>query len=328
VRLSASDRSGIETSRMLRVSLRDAPPAVGATRRRYRAGDGSGIETFRACCAYRCEMRRLLLLLALPLAACATSSTPVNPLAAFSFRADRLPATGSVMHYVKSNLDGSKPALVSLYVAGPDNIEVSKSETGVTDSADITGHIDWKRFTPDHLDSGVLNPDGTRESRVTLDVKGDEVIVKFGVFDQRLTVGVFPMHIYNFDLMGLNMTLPHLRNPRNGFTVAFLEPTFQEGPEFVGVRGRVTATFVRDETLHGVSVHRYSVNGPGLSGAGGTLWLNANDGFIERFASPLPNNPDWSSYLLERHGAPEQMSPEQWQLFKRSHVGLGPESIL
>lgn len=273
-------------------------------------------------------MHRLLILFAVTLTACTTATPSPNPLAAFSFRADRVPV-GSVMHYVKSNLDGSKPALVSVFVADANDIEVSKSEHGVRDAADIRAHLDWRRFSPDHLDAGVLNRDGTRERRVTLDVNGDEVIVRIGEADQRLSVNTFPLHIYNFDLMGLNVVLPHLRDPRAGFTVAFIEPIFGgEGTGLVTLRGRATAAFVREETLHGASVYRYLVSGPGMAGAEGTLWLNARDGFIEQFESPLPNNPEWNSYKLERRGTTERMSREQWQEFKRSHIGLGPESIL
>lgn len=272
-------------------------------------------------------MRRAsLLLLLLPLVACATAQ-PQSPLAAFRYRADRVPA-GKVLHYVKSNLDGSKPALVSVYVVDGNDIEVSKSEEGVSDSADITAHLDWKRFTADHLDSGVLNRDGSRERRVTLDVNGDDVLVSLGDSDQRLTVKTYPLVIYNFDLMGLNLMLPHLRDPRAGFTVAFIEPTFREGSDLVTFRGRATATYVGSETLHGVNVNRYDMTGAGLLGAHATFWINADDGFIEKVESPLPNNPDWDSYRLERRGRPLPMSREEWNAFKRSHIGVGARAIL
>ena len=72
------------------------------------------------------------------------------------------PSPGTAIHYVKSNLDGSKPSLVTMYIASPDEIEVSKSEKEVSDSADIRAHIDLSRLTADHLDAGVLTADGNR----------------------------------------------------------------------------------------------------------------------------------------------------------------------
>src|SRR5258708_37158960 len=89
------------------------------------------------------------------LAAVASSAfSAVEPLDAFHYRASRVPAPGTVVNYVKSNLDGSKPALVSLFFADADNIEVSRSEAGVAESTDVRAHLDWKRFIADHLDSG------------------------------------------------------------------------------------------------------------------------------------------------------------------------------
>ena len=265
---------------------------------------------------------RLALLLLLSLSVgCSTAST--NPVGAFRFRPERVPPVGTVLQYVKSNLDGSKPALVSLYFAGPQDIEVSKSEAGVPDSTDVKAHLDYKRFTADRLDTGVLSPDGTREQRATLSVNKDELLARFGEVEQRLTANVFPLHLYNFDLMGLNVMLPHLRNPRKDFTIAFAEPTFGEDSGVIELRGRATAAYVDDITVDGRNTHRYRLSGAGLAGAQAILCVDAADGLIDLVESPLPTNPDWDSYRLSRLGKPQLMSRLEWDAFKRAHVGIG-----
>jgi hypothetical protein len=268
------------------------------------------------------------LLAALPLAALALcASAQSNPVAAFRYRAARVPAPGTVIHYVKSNLDGSKPSLVSVYFAGPDDIEVSKSERGGTDATDVKAHLDWKRFTADKLDAGVLTRAGVRESRGTLVVGRDAMTVRVGEVEQSMTVTTFPLHVYNFDLMGLNAVLPQLRAPQGDFTVAFAEPTFGDKPGVIEFRGRARASYLGDETLHGRLTHRYRVSGPGFADSVGLLWIDAQDGLIDLFESPLPNNPDWDSYRLERRGPKETMTRAQWDAYKLAGIGVGVGSM-
>ena len=88
-------------------------------------------------------------LIALALAAACASAPSSDPLNAFRYRPERVPKPGTVVQYVKSNLDGSKPSLVSLYFADHDDVEVSRSEAGTDESADVKAHLDWKRFIAD-----------------------------------------------------------------------------------------------------------------------------------------------------------------------------------
>jgi hypothetical protein len=236
----------------------------------------------------------------------------------FTFRPERVDP-GRVVHYVKSNLDGTKPSLVSLYVADRDRIEVYKSEKDVEDSADVLAHLDWERFSADALDAGVITADGTREARATLHISGAELVVKIGETEQKLAVDTFPLHVYNFDLMSLNVMLPHLSYPERSFRVAFAEPTFGAKKEVMELRGFATVRFARKERVNEVPTRRYSLAGAGMNG---TLWVNAKDGLLQKFESPVPNNPGWNSLRLERRGE-ERMTPEQWRQYKLTHVGTG-----
>src|SRR5262245_35825291 len=83
---------------------------------------------------------------------------PTSSLDHFRFQPERI-RVGEVAHYAKSNLDGSKPTRVSIFVAAPDRLEVAKVEKGVVDAAWVRAHFDWKLFTADHLDAAVINLD-------------------------------------------------------------------------------------------------------------------------------------------------------------------------
>jgi hypothetical protein len=257
---------------------------------------------------------RFAALLVLVAASCQSSD--------FTFRPERV-EPGRVVHYVKSNLDGSKPSLVSLYIADRDRIEVYKSEKDVDDSADVLAHLDWSRFSADRLDAGVITADGRREARAELAIRGSELVVKIGDTEQKLEVETFPLHVYNFDLMSLNVMLPHLTRPKGSFRIAFAEPTFGTKKEVMELRGFATARSGGIERVHGVATRRYSLAGAGMNG---TFWVNEKDGLLEKFESPIPNNPGWNSLRLERRDT-ARMTPEEWRRYKLTHVGTGVDIL-
>lgn len=257
---------------------------------------------------------RFAALLVLVAASCQTSD--------FTFRPERVDP-GRVVHYVKSNLDGSKPSLVSLYIAKGDVIEVYKSEKGLDDSAHVYAHLDWEHFLADHLDAGVITADGVRRGRATLVISEPALIVTIGDATQTIPVDTFPLHVYNFDLMSLNMMLPHLNRPKGSFRVAFAEPTFGTKKELMELRGFATVRFSRNERVNGVPTRRYSLAGAGMNG---TLWVNEKDGLLEKFESPVPNNPGWNSLRLERRGT-ARMTVEEWRRYIETHVGTGVDIL-
>lgn len=248
--------------------------------------------------SYTMSATRFAALLVLVAASCQTSD--------FAFRPERV-VPGRVVHYVKSNVDGSKPSLVSLYLAGRDAIEVYKSEKGLDDSADVLAHLDWRRFSADRLDAGVIAADGRREGRATLVLAASSLVVTIGGVTQTLKVDTFPLHVYNFDLMSLNVMLPHLARPKGSFRIVFAEPTFGTKKEVMELRGFATARYACAERVHDVPTRRYSLAGAGMNG---TMWVSEKGSLIERFESPIPNNPGWTSLRLERRGT-EQMTPEE-----------------
>ncbi len=238
-----------------------------------------------------------------------------SSLGRFRYQPDRI-RVGEVAHYVKSNLDGSKPTRVSIFVAAKDRLEVAKVEMGVVDAAWVRAHFDWKLFTADRLEAGVIDLDGSIEERAVLSADPKAGVVAVTVGDRKGSAAWrwAPFHIYNFDFTSLNFAWRQLADPRTSFTIGVLDPTFQaEGDIFV-YRGEARIEYVRDEPLHGRTCTLHRISGPGIGGTTGSIWADPKSGWLEKVEIPFPDNPDWTSFRLELQGV-ETMTPEAWKKF-------------
>lgn len=223
---------------------------------------------------------------------------------------------GEVAHYVKSNLDGSKPARVSIFVVAPELLEVAKVEKGVNDAAWVRAHFDWRLFTADRLDAAVIKLDGSVEERAQLDLDRGAGLVRVSVGGRTGSAawGQLPFHLYNFDLTSLNFAWRHLDDPKSPFTIGILDPTFKMEGDVVLYRGAARVVYRREETLHGKTCRLYSIKGPGIGGVEGSIWADPKGGWLEKIEIPFPDNPDWTSFKLELEGT-ETMTPESWKKF-------------
>ncbi len=254
-------------------------------------------------------------LLCLPLLAAAPGDPITSSLDRFRFQAKKI-RVGEVAHYVKSNVDGSKPARVSIFVSAPDKLEVAKIEKGVNDAAWLRAGFNWHLFTADRLDAAVIRLDGSVEERASLDVdrKAGAVRVTLGGRESSVPWGHVPFHVYNFDFTSLNYAWRHLDDPKKPFAIGVMDPTFQaEGEPFV-YRGVANIEYVGEEKLHGKTCRKYRISGPGIGGATGWIWADRKGDWLEKIEIPFPDNPDWNSFRLELEGV-EAMTPEGWKKF-------------
>jgi len=233
----------------------------------------------------------------------------------FRYRPNRIRVL-EVAHYVKSNLDGSKPTRVSIFVAAPERLEVAKVEKDVIDAAWVRAHFDWKLFTADRLEASVIRLDGSVEARAELaaDVKAGVVDVKVGDARGSAAWKWLPFHVYNFDFTSLNFAWRHLADPKSSFTIGVMDPTFEQSGDIFVYRGEARIEYVRDEPLHGKTCHLYRISGQGIGGTTGSIWADPKSGWLEKIEIPFPDNPDWASFRLELQGV-EMMTPAAWKKF-------------
>ena len=240
-------------------------------------------------------MRRLVWLPGLlVLLAAATPPKVPSSLDHFRYRPETI-RVGEVAHYVKSNLDGSKPARVSIFVASPEKLEVAKVEKDVNDAAWVRAHFDWKLFTADKLDAGVIRLDGSVEERATFDLDRGAGVVQATVNGKTGTAawGQLPFHVYNFDFTSLNFAWRHLKNPKSPFAIGVIDPTFKKEGDVIFYRGAADVAYVGEESVHGKTLPQVPHRGPGDRRRGG---LDLGGGGLEgRLAredrDPVPGQP-------------------------------------
>lgn len=174
---------------------------------------------------------------------------------AFRFKPEQI-AVGTVYHYLKTNIDGTGPENVSLYVANNNRIESFKFHEKGTQAGLVTAEMDWAGFFPKKIESFQVFSKEDRRLFATLTFqpssKAVEVLIPaLKPEKESAKIDRLPFHLYNFDLASLNVSFPHLRDPKKPFIVGIADPTFKpDGPMFA-YRGDLTVRYQRDETRNG-----------------------------------------------------------------------------
>lgn len=266
--------------------------------------------------------------LALP--AAMSAAEPGSSLADYDFQPAKAPV-GKVVHYLKSNLDGSRRMVISLYFSAPLKMEVLKVEADGQYLALVQAELDPARLSEMRMQSFNRLESGTPRLQMALEPDdAGRVVAKVAQASLPVSPGHWPTHLYNFDFSGLNATLPYLKNPRAPFAVGVIDPDFNflktrfkpDGGEQAGGlvdKGVARFRYLKDEVLDDIPCHRFEVGGPAFKGVKGTLWVNAKDRLIERFEHPQPDNPDWKSFKLARIGS-QPMTGVEWEAFKAATI--------
>jgi hypothetical protein len=262
-------------------------------------------------------MRKQILLLATLLA------LPLGPAAAqtgaFRFRPDAV-ETGVVHHYLKTNLDGSHPEHVSLYVAAPDRIEAFKFHPKGERAGLVVATMDWQTSSAKRLESYQVFAGGEKKLFATLDYTPADRMLEMavppaGISGVKIEIKTAPWHLYNFDLASLNVAFRHLVDPKRPFTIGIADPVFGETLG-IAYKGEATVAYAGDETRGGVAARKYTLTGAPFP-QGVTIWVDAKKGHVVDIESPHADNPDWTSFKLKLEKT-EKMSPDAWKAFQKA----------
>lgn len=239
----------------------------------------------------------------------------------FSYRPELIEA-GTVYHYIKSNIDGSYPARIFIYIADNDHLEVLKFEEHGMDAALVKAHMDWETFSADSLQSWILTPDGNQQEQASLSSSytNQTFLISWQGRNDVVQVGHYPVHVYNFDFISLNYILRHWNNPEGEVTLGVLQPNFDPDPQtMMKYAGTVVIKYLEDNQRNGRPCRRYSLGGEGLDGHFGTMWVNKEKGYIEDIEIPIADNPAWDSFKFKFISS-QQMSPLQWAEFMDTEI--------
>lgn len=265
------------------------------------------------------------------------AQAPASWVDQFSFQAGRV-RVGEVLHYRKSNLDGSRPLLLSVFVPAHDLVDVLKVEHVGRHLARVSGRMDWSSFTLVEAESWNALERGSPRLQATFRSSPQKGTfeVSIGKAHASVPLPVTPTHLYNFDFTSLNLAWRHLRHPDRAVQVGVVDPDFEymrtrfkpqgEHPGLMVYKGLATFTPEGEEKHGGVLCTRYRVGGPAFRNIPGTLWVDKNEGHWVEFRHALPDNPDWSSFRLELLHR-ESMTPAEWEAFIRSRAQRAADLI-
>lgn len=232
-------------------------------------------------------------------------------LEAFQFRPERVPE-GKVLHYVKTQLDGTHEARISVYVSSVDVIDALKWSVGGDEATRVIATMDWSRFSVRRFEAWHLKRGLTPVQSATLTVEGD--VLRMSMMEQPLRLEHWPWHSYDFDFTSLNLSLPHWKSPRR--ELRFWRTDFiYEDPPRVAEIGEIRLRYAGQDTRGGVAALRYDIGGPGLLGRSGRWWIDRRTAVTLEYELPVGDEPGYRDVRLKLESI-ENMTPLEWQAFQ------------
>lgn len=239
------------------------------------------------------------------IAVCGTAcaQTPIE--SQFSYDEERS-YVERVYHYERSNSDGTRLEYISTFRASETDVEVFKRTARCTQAALVTAELDLSTLATETVTGGQLLPDGSQFPFAFLERNPDDGQMSVRIELPQTTLE-FETHtqnnhfmVYDFDLADLNMVLPYLTRPEDGFTTEML--LLWADPNDPGVRnlGNLTARFDGEDSHLGRDALRYSLTSDSFEE--GVLWIDAEEGFVIETIIPAPNHPGYDDFKLTLTG--------------------------
>lgn len=247
--------------------------------------------------------------------------TPTSATHQFKYQPEKN-RRGIMYQYTKSNVDGSAPARVYIRMADEYVIDVWKFESHNFDAAHVQARMNWDFFSAKQLDSWVVTSDGASRPQARMNVSFEEAVVTVQIqhMEGKTEIGHFPFHIYNFDFISLNMSLPHWVNPESELSIGVVQPNFNpEIRSLLNYEGIATLKFIGNEKRNGTPCRKYSLEGQWLNGQAGQLWVSQTEGHIEDMEIPIPDNPDWDDFKFNLVST-QSMDDAQWEQFISTEI--------
>lgn len=209
----------------------------------------------------------------------------------------------SVLHYQRTNSDGSEPEDVVVFIRSPSDIAVMKAKSPCTNAAFVTAKIDPVSGQARALVGGRLQRDGSQGAFAWLsrDEASGMIHARLGSPDAPplLSVATGPRWVlYDFDFADLIARPPKaLREQAN---VSFDLPLLLtgEGAPSLTNRGALTLSFAGRDFVGRQAALRYRADGAALGEGRGTLWFDANSRRLLEARLPLANHAEYQDFRL------------------------------
>lgn len=239
-------------------------------------------------------------------------------------------ATGeSILHYVRSNRDGSEPENIVVFRPSLREVFVYKYVERCTNAAYVTAMMDAGVREALHLTGGRVGRSGEQVPFGVLefDEGSGELSARIDLPDAKMsdsiTISDRPVHLYDFDLASLNAALQHTR-PGAHFSFGLPVIWMPDAPKMFRNLGRVDAHFIRNEEHLGRRTRRYALALTGGAASDeGLLWLDEAMGFIVDVELGTPNHAEYHDFRL-RLDHVQTGGREAWDALTRAHYADCP----
>lgn len=223
----------------------------------------------------------------LALSACATAAP------------EPAPPEGHLLHYVRSNQDGSLAEAIYVYRASATRLEVGKMVDPCTNAAFVTAELDLERGQAMQLVGGRIARDGSQDAFAWLDYDPASRQVHARVppagIDAHFTPPSEPWIMYDFDLSDISALQGDGAPDRTDFSFGVMLIWPEDGAsEIFRTLGAAHARFAAAETHLQRDALRFDVSGA----LNGQLWLDARHGHVLEARFAEPNHVGYDNFRL------------------------------
>jgi hypothetical protein len=210
-------------------------------------------------------------------------------------------APAPVLHYLRTNWDGSEPERVVVYADTPATVRVFKGRERCTNAAFVTARLDPQTGQAVELTGGRLTRELGQRPFAYLTTTANLLEARLGAptGDPMFAVEVAePWFLFDFDFADWIAHPPAAIGAGEAFSAdlaLILTGQDEAEPSFTN-RGRLELTPIgRGEGEDGAFIY-YRASGPALAGATGEMWFNAQDGRLIAARLPLANHSEYRDF--------------------------------
>ena len=237
-------------------------------------------------------------------------------------------ASPPILHYVRSNRDGSEPENIVMYRPSVTTVAVYKYVSRCTTAAYVTADFDTRTGEVASLDAGKVGPKGeqVKFGRIDFDA-GSRTLSAWvdtpdGRLSEQMKVPDRPWHLFDYDFGTLNAELQSVR-PRRDFSFG-LPLVWPQQKGFLRYMGRVDAKYLGFDMVDTTPAVRFNLTVDGPQPATGYLLLDQAAGHILEAELSIPNHEYYRDFKLSLQKV-EKGSQKAWDKLMRRHYAKCPK---
>ena len=231
-------------------------------------------------------------------------------------------ATSPILHYVRSNRDGSEPVNIVMYRPSGTTVAVYKYVSRCTTAAYVTAAFDPASGEVASMDAGKVGQKGeqVKFGRIDFDARSRTLSASVdtpgGRLSERMTVPDRPWHLFDYDFGTLNAELQSVR-PRRDFSFG-LPLVWPQEKGFLRYMVRVDAQYLGFDLVENTPAVRFNLTLDGPVPGTGHLLLDEASGHILEVELSIPNHENYRDFKLTLTKA-EKGGQKAWDKLLRRH---------